>query len=231
MEQNRDAGDDGLQPPAPADHALRGAPPNTGTQSKLRKGLANPRAAASYATSLVRGRMTLLWCRLLGRRVTAGRHFRVGGRLVVRGPGRVIFGDHVNIERIVTPWTNTREAVIEVGSHSYLNGTRFGCSERITIGPRAILSDASIADTNAHSTHVDRHNPNAPIRVKPVVLEENVWLGAAAGVLPGTRIGRNSVVGYGAVCAGTYPANSIIAGNPARVVKRVPGTEPKPETA
>lgn len=201
-----------------------------GTQRRtLRRALAEPSAAFTYVVAIARGRWTLIWCRLLGRRVTAGRNFRVAGRLVIRGPGRVIFGDNVNIERVVTPWTNTREAVIEIGSHSYLNGTRFGCSERITIGPRAILSDASIADTNAHSTHVDRHNPEAPIRVKPVVLEENVWLGAAVGVLPGTRIGRNSVVGYGAVCAGTYPADSIIAGNPARVVKRVPGAAPEPD--
>ncbi len=200
-------------------------------RSKFRKGLANPGAAITEVVALARGRWTILWCRALGRRVSAGKHFRVAGRLVIRGPGRVVFGDHVNIERVVTPWTNTRDAVIEIGSHSYLNGTRFGCSERITIGPRAILSDASIADTNAHSTHVDRHNPDAPVRVSPVVLDENVWLGSAVGVLPGTRIGRNSVVGYGAVCAGTYPADSIIAGNPARVVKRVPGAAQASEPA
>ncbi len=194
--------------------------------SRLRKGLANPGAGIRFVLSLARGQWTLLWCRMLGRRVSAGRNFRIAGRLVVRGPGRVIFGDDVNIERVVTPWTNTPEAVIEIGSHSYLNGTKFGCSERITIGPRAILSDASIADTNAHSTHVNRHSPDAPVRVRPVILEENVWLGGSVGVLPGTRIGRNSVVGFGAVCAGVYPADSIIAGNPARVVRRVPGAGP-----
>ncbi|GJG87957.1 transferase [Gemmatimonadetes bacterium T265] len=159
--------------------------------------------------------------------MTAGRNLRVSGRLVIRGPGRVIFGDNVNVARVVTPWTNTPEAVIEIGSGSFLNGTKFGCSQSITIGPRAILSDASISDTDFHSTHVDRHSPDAPVRVKPVVLEENVWLGGSVGVLAGTRIGRNSVVGFGAVCAGSYPADSIIAGNPARVVKRVPGAAPE----
>ena len=202
-------------------------PRRTAPQSKFKKGLANPGAVITYAASLARGQWTLLCCRVLGRRVTAGRNFRVGGRLVVRGPGRVIFGDNVNIARVVTPWTNTRAAVIAIGSHRYLKGTKFGCSERITIGPYAILSDASVADTDAHSTHVDRHNPDAPVRVRPVVLEENVWLGGAVGVLPGTRIGRNSVVGYGAVCAGLYPADSIIVGNPARVVRQVPGATPE----
>jgi maltose O-acetyltransferase len=53
-----------------------------------------------------------------------------------------------------------------------------------------------------------------------------VWIGAHAGILPGTRIGKNSVVGFGAVCSGEFPANVIIAGNPARVLRAIPGAEP-----
>ena len=66
------------------------------------------------------------------------------------------------------------------------------------------------------------------MRTEPIILEENVWIGAAAGLLPGTRIGRNSVVGFGAVCSGDYPANAIIAGNPARVVRELRGSERTP---
>jgi len=56
------------------------------------------------------------------------------------------------------------------------------------------------------------------VRVAPVILEEKVWVCAQAGVLPGTRAGKNSVVGFGAICAGRFPENSVIVGNPARVV-------------
>jgi len=167
-----------------------------------------------------------MWCRIAcrvrGVRFQAGRNLRIDGTLIIRGPGRVIFGDNVRVGMTVTPWTYTPEATIEIGSDSFVNGTSFGCQREIRIGPRAILGRASIMDTDFHSLGVDRHNPRAPVRVAPVVLEENVWLGAQVGILPGTRIGRNSVVGFGAVCAGVFPDNVVIAGNPARVIRTIP---------
>jgi maltose O-acetyltransferase len=158
----------------------------------------------------------------MGRRFRAGRNFRVEGRLIVRGPGRVEFGDDVTIGMTVTPWTYHPDALISIGHRAYLNGTSFGCRQRIEIGADAILANARIMDTDFHSTHRERHTADAPIRVAPVVLEENVWVAAQAGLLPGTRIGRNSVVGFGAVCSGDYPADTIIGGNPARPLKPIP---------
>jgi len=122
----------------------------------------------------------------------------------------------------VTPWTYAAEATIEIGGDSFVNGTSFGCQKEIRIGPRAILGRSTIMDTDFHSLGVDRHHPDALVRVAPVVLEENVWIGAQVGILPGTKIGRNSVVGFGAVCAGVFPANVVIAGNPAKVIRPVP---------
>jgi acetyltransferase-like isoleucine patch superfamily enzyme len=199
-------------------------PPTATLSSKLLKALRHPLEAWAFAASYVRGYVVRLSCRVRGVRFEAGRNLRVRGKLVLRGPGRVVFGDNIIVERVVTPWTYSPDAVIEVGSNSYLNGARFGAQQRISIGARAILADVSILDTDFHSLHVDRHDPAAPVRVQPVVIGENVWLASGVGVLPGTTIGRNSVVGFGAVCAGSYPADSIIVGNPARVVKAVPGT-------
>lgn len=56
---------------------------------------------------------------------------------------------------------------------------------------------------------------------KPIVLEDNVWLGGGVIVLPGVTIGENSVVGAGAVVTKDIPANSIAVGNPARVVRSI----------
>ena len=196
--------------------------PSTPLATKLRKALRSPGTAYEVVASYARGYLVRVGCRLRGVRFEAGRGFRVTGRLVIRGPGRVVFGDDVTVDRVVTPWTYDADALIEVGSGAYLNGTRFGCQQLIRVGPRGILGDASITDTDFHSLRSDRRDPAAPIRVRPVVLGENVWLASAVGVLPGTTIGDNSVVGFGAVCAGAYPANSVIVGNPARVVKQVP---------
>jgi len=162
-------------------------------------------------------------CRLRGVRFQAGKNFRVYGSLSVRGPGRVVFGDNMRLEMHVTPWTYSSDAVIRIGDDGFLNGTRFGCQSAITIGRRAILADASIMDTDFHSVRADRHSADAPVRVGAVTIGDNVWIAAKVGILPGTTVGDNSVVGYGAVCSGHFTANSIIAGNPARVVKPVPG--------
>lgn len=191
---------------------------------KLAKAVRNPGVALAYALSVARGHWVRVSCRVRGVRFEAGRNLRVGGRLVVRGPGRVVFGDDVIVERTVTPWTYAADAVIEVGSRSFLNGTSFGCAERITIGERAILSDVSISDTDFHSLHVDRHRADAPVRVRPVVIGTNVWVGARAGVLPGTTIGDNAVVGFGAVCRGRLRGDMIYVGNPAQAVRPVPGS-------
>jgi carbonic anhydrase/acetyltransferase-like protein (isoleucine patch superfamily) len=190
--------------------------------SLLWRGLRNPGRALQAVLILARAWRYKAWCRLRGIRLQTGRNFRISGRLIIRGPGRVVFGDNVLIDGVVTPWTYSADAVISVGSDSYVNGTRFGCQREIRIGERAILGDARILDTDFHSTLRNRHDPEAPIRVAPVHIEENVWVAAAVGILPGTRIGRNSVVGFGAVCAGSYPADVIIAGNPAVVVRSIP---------
>jgi acetyltransferase-like isoleucine patch superfamily enzyme len=77
-------------------------------------------------------------------------------------------------------------------------------------------------DTDFHSIRADRRSREAPVRVAPVRIEENVWVGAAAAILPDTTIGTNSVVGFGAVCMGRYPADKVIIGNPARAVLPLP---------
>lgn len=186
--------------------------------------LREPRVAIREGRAILKGIWCRAWCGVRGVRFRAGCNLRIDGRLVIRGPGTVIFGDNVRVGMTVTPWTYAPDAVIWVGSDSFINGTSFGCQREIRVGARAIIGRASIMDTDFHSVEIDRHCREAPVRVAPVVLEDNVWVAAQAGLLPGTRIGRNSVVGFGAVCAGVFPANSVIAGNPARVIKTLEQT-------
>lgn len=55
--------------------------------------------------------------------------------------------------------------------------------------------------------------------VRPVVIEDDVWIGARVTLLPGVHIGRGSVIGAGSVVTKDVPAYSIVGGNPARVLK------------
>ena len=178
--------------------------------------------ALRYGIALCKGWLYKSCLKMLGYRFTAGARFRVYGKLRLNGPGEVIFGSDVILYDYVTPWTHAPEARIVIGDNVILGGTRFGCVQEITVGDNCILADARIMDTDFHSIRADRRSRDAPVRVAPVRIEENVWVGAGAALLPDTTIGKNSVVGFGAVCMGRYPADKVIIGNPARAVLPLP---------
>jgi len=169
--------------------------------------------------ALAKGHWYRMSCRLRGVRFEAGRNLRVFGKLSIKGPGLVRFGDDVVVDMTVTPWTYDPDAVIDIGHGTFLNGAQFGCCRRIVVGPRSILAAASIMDTNFHSAEVDRHQMEARVRIAPVHIGANVWVASRAGILPGTTIGDNSVVGFGAVCVGDYPANAVIGHSRATVLR------------
>ena len=58
-------------------------------------------------------------------------------------------------------------------------------------------------------------------KCKPIIIEDNVWLGINSSVLKGVTIGKNSVIGAGSVVTKNIPANVIAAGNPCRVIKKI----------
>jgi acetyltransferase-like isoleucine patch superfamily enzyme len=71
------------------------------------------------------------------------------------------------------------------------------------------------------STNHDVKTRNNPVISDPIIIEENVWLGANVIVLPGIRIGKNSIVGAGSVVTKDILKNIIVAGNPAKKIKDI----------
>ena len=57
------------------------------------------------------------------------------------------------------------------------------------------------------------------MKIKPVFIGKNVFIGCNCLILKGTQIGDNTTIGAGSVVSGTIPANCIVAGNPARIIK------------
>lgn len=195
--------------------------PLTSPLLQIKAAARSPRKAIAVLLALARGYWCRVSCRIRGVRFEAGRNLRVFGKLSIKGPGLVRFGDDVVVDMTVTPWTYDPDASIEIGDGTFLNGTQFGCARSIVIGPRSIVASASITDTNFHSTEINRHDPGAPVKTAPVRIGANVWIAARVGILPGTTIGENSVVGFGAVCSGDYPANAVIASPRATVVRQL----------
>jgi len=197
-------------------------------QTTITRARQNPALAVKVAVMLARGLYYRLKYRLLGKRVIIGRRFRVVGRLDIKGPGTVIFGDDCMVfsTRIAptTPYTQSPEAVIRFGNQVALNGARLSCKQRIEVGDGTLLAEARILDTDFHALETKgQHRLNTPGVTKPVTIGPNVWVCAGAMILKGATIGKNAVVAAGAVVAGRVPPDVVVFGNPARVVWRLKG--------
>ena len=110
---------------------------------------------------------------------------------------------------------------IHIGDHVYLN---FMCTildnNEVHIGHHVMIGPIVQIYTAAHPLQVEARIRGWEV-AKPIVIEDNVWLGGGAILLPGVRIGRNVVVGAGAVVSRSVPANTVVAGNPARVIREI----------
>ena len=80
----------------------------------------------------------------------------------------------------------------------------------ITIGERTMISPKVTLVTEGHPVELaERYDA---VTVAPIVIEADVWIGAAATVLPGVRIGHGAVVGAGAVVAKDVPPMTVVTG-------------------
>lgn len=90
-------------------------------------------------------------------------------------------------------------------------------ADRVTLGNNVIMAwDCALMDHDYHCLG-DRE------RIKPVIIEDNVWIGCRAIILPGVHIGRDSVIGAGSVVTRDVPPQTLVAGNPARPIRLIDG--------
>jgi acetyltransferase-like isoleucine patch superfamily enzyme len=192
----------------------------------------DPRLAIEVGMALARGQYYRLLFRLRGQRVVIGSGFQVTGKLDIRGPGTVIFGDRCQVisSRLAptTPFTHAPEAVIRFGDEVLLTGTRLGCQHKIEVGNRTGLADCRVMDTDFHRPDArEGRRYDTSGGAKPILIGQNVWVGAGAMVLKGVKIGDNAVVGAGSVVIGNVPPDAVVFGNPARVFWRFPAARAK----
>ena len=122
------------------------------------------------------------------------------------------------IQRVVIRTVN-HGAKIVIGDNVGISGCTISSGESITIGNWVLIgSGAVISDGDAHPIDPEERCAGYGGKRKPIVIEDDVFIGARAIILKGVTIGRGSVVGAGAVVTKDIPAYSIVVGNPAKVV-------------
>lgn len=126
--------------------------------------------------------------------------------------------DRVVIDALCNPYANLkvgRRSQFGIGCHISLNAP-------VTIGDNVIFGHyvRIITDTHSLGPSWRRCGERLPL---PVTIEDGAWIASNVVLLPGVRVGSGSVVASGAVVRDDVPADTLVAGVPAAVVRRLPG--------
>jgi len=129
---------------------------------------------------------------------------------------------------------------VSIGDFSLVHGAWFICDSQIDVGDYALISwNVVFMDSYGVSFdsaerrkqletlpfEQDRRMPRGGVFVKPISIGRNVWIGFDCVVLPGVRIGEGSIVGARSVVTENVPPYTVVAGNPARVIRRIENDE------
>jgi acetyltransferase-like isoleucine patch superfamily enzyme len=165
-----------------------------------------------------------LWRRLL---TQAGRRWRTEGMLFLGRKLALEIGrkGEIRFGRFVWIGDGTKirchEGAVEIGEKTVIGQEcTISAYQRVRIGEQCVIADrAMFIDFDHGVVDVER-----PIRVqgiykRDVVIGSNVWIGYGACFLRGVRVGDNSIIGTNAVVTKDVPANAVVAGTPARVVR------------
>lgn len=102
---------------------------------------------------------------------------------------------------------------LSIGNSFINSNCKIRCKKNIQIGDNCAIShDVTIMDT-------DSHKINGKVKIEPVIIEDNVWIGTRATIMPGVTIQKGAVIAAGAVVTKDVPANTVAAGVPAKVIK------------
>ena len=119
---------------------------------------------------------------------------------------------------VSAPLTAVRPHMVKIGRNvMVMPGCLMMSAGGITIDDGAQIAANVQLISNNHDLY-----ERQIITCKPVNIGKNAWIGAGATILPGVTIGDNAVVGAASVVTKDVPADTIVAGNPAKFIKRIP---------
>lgn len=114
---------------------------------------------------------------------------------------------------------------IVIGDNVNFNSdVHIGCIDKIVIGNNVLFASRIYVSDHYHG-EINSEALRTPPSERPlyspgpVIIEDNVWIGEGVCILPNVTIGKNSIIGANAVVNKSFPANSVIAGVPAKLIK------------
>jgi acetyltransferase-like isoleucine patch superfamily enzyme len=145
----------------------------------------------------------------------------------------VKLGKHVVIDGTLECY---ERGMLLVGDYSFVGRARIFAAHKVDIGIGVLISDnVIILDSDLHSLSASKRFAEAVawskgkfpnvydgIPGEPVIISDHVWIGANSVILKGVTIGEGAIVGAGSVVTKDVPPYTIVAGNPARIIREIP---------
>lgn len=126
------------------------------------------------------------------------------------------------------------DAIVLIGDKTFIGASVIACAENIEIGNDVLVSwGCSIVDHNSHAMDWSSRKNDvitwkqgkkdwSGVKIQPVKINDRAWIGFNSIILKGVTIGEGAIVGAGSVVTKDVPPYTIVAGNPARVIREVP---------
>jgi carbonic anhydrase/acetyltransferase-like protein (isoleucine patch superfamily) len=125
----------------------------------------------------------------------------------------------IGLQRRCTIVTLRKKSEIIIGDNFGGSGITLLAAIKIKIGNNVMIGAHSmIFDTDFHHSDPNKRQDRTDIPARPVIIEDNVFIGTNCTILKGITIGENSVIGANSVVINSMPKNSIAMGNPCKVV-------------
>lgn len=186
----------------------------------------------------MRNALVRLLNRLLGVVVRRRVLVRIGSRSKVQWwamrsarDGQIVVGEDCNLRCRIS--FDSPRAQIFVGDRCFIGASHLVCHSKIEIGDDVIISwGVTIVDHDSHPlSWSERRNDVLDwavgekkwrdVNISPVIVGARVWIGFGASILKGVSIGEGAVVGANAVVTRDVPPYTVVAGNPARVIRNL----------
>jgi len=197
---------------------------------QLRKVISINRERVRIVTQRVRA----FWYRSTG--VTMGKRCRIGERTIFHYAHRIKIGDNCTIGDNSTlkcgTFLNERQYQIDIHDRVLLGkSTYIDANNSITIMSDTIIAaNCYITDSNhgyQDNTTLIRDQVGT---YKPITIKQNVWIGAGCIILPGVTIEEGSVIAANSTVTKDVPSRVVMAGCPAKLIKKIPPHLPQPTT-
>lgn len=158
--------------------------------------------------------------------IKIGNNNEIDGIKYISIGNKSVFGNNICIQAIDEYGDNKFSPQIIIGEKVFIGDyCHIGCINKLSIGDNTLIARRVFISDHFHG-NIDSNDilyppVERPLSYKPVKIGKNVWIGEGACIMPGVTLGNNVIVGANAVVTHSFEDNSVIAGVPAKLLKRL----------